>query len=80
MLLGTHFRSQGEIAHLLCTFPLGLPSTRPGMGLLGSGDEGDEGGEEEIRKIYLSLKWEADPVTLPSLESSIVEAQRNAKN
>lgn len=80
MLLGTHFRSQGEIACLLCTFRLGLPSTHPGMGLLGSDDEGDEGGKEEILKIYLSLKWEADPTTLPSLESYTVEAQRNGKN
>lgn len=80
MLLGTHFRSQGEINRLLCTFRLGLPSSRLGMGLLGSDDEDEEGGEEEIRKTYLFLKWEADPITLPSLESYTVEAQRNAKN
>ena len=53
VLFGTHFRSQGETDRLLYTFPLDLPSSPPGMGLLGSDDEGEEGGEEEIRKIYL---------------------------
>ena len=35
VLLGTHFRSQGEIDYLLGTFPLGLPSTLLGDGAAG---------------------------------------------